>query len=89
MVSLQFKIQKGRKYWYVVKSERVNGKPKIVWQKYIGTAEKILELKERSENLPHLKLKSFQYGKTAALPSVAEELNFVETVNKHTNKKEI
>ena len=35
------------------------------------------------------KLKSFQYGKTAALLSIAEELNFIETVNKHTNKKEI
>ena len=37
--------------------------------------------------MPHIRLKSFQYGKTAALPAVSDELNFVETVNKHTNKK--
>ena len=72
-----------------MKLERVDGKPKIVWQRYIGTAEKILELKEQSENLSHLNLKSYQYGKTAALLSIADELNFIETVNKHTNKKEI
>ena len=89
MVSLQYKIQKGRKYWYAVKSERVNGKPRIVWQKYIGTAEAILSLKESSEGLAYTKLKSFQYGKTAALLSIAGELNFVETVNKHTDKKKM
>jgi len=28
---------------------RVGGKPKQVWQKYLGTAEKIIELKEKTE----------------------------------------
>lgn len=88
MVSLQPKEQKGHKYWYVVKSERVHGESRVVWQKYIGSAETILKLKENTKDLP-LKLKSFQYGKIAALLSVAEELNFVETVNKHTDKKRI
>jgi len=68
---------------------RVGGKPKQVWQKYLGTAEKIVELKEKAAELPHIKLKSFQYGKTAALLSISDELNFIETVNNHTNKKQI
>jgi transposase len=89
MVSLQSKIQKGRKYWYAVKSARVNGEPRIVWQKYIGTAETILSLKESAEILPYIKLKSFQYGKTAALLSISDELNFVEIVNEHADKKRI
>ncbi|MEA1998445.1 MAG: IS1634 family transposase, partial [Euryarchaeota archaeon] len=59
------------------------------WQKYLGTAEKIQECVERSKDLPHIRLKSFQYGKTAALLAVSDELNFVEIVNKHTNKKKI
>jgi transposase len=67
----------------------VNGKVKRTWQKYIGTAEKILELKEMSEALPYIKVKSFQYGKTAALLSIANDLDFVNIVNKHTDKKEI
>ena len=66
---------------------RVNGKPKQVWQKCLGTAEKIVELKERAAELPHTKPTSFQYGKTAALLAISEELNFIDTVNQHTNKK--
>ncbi|RZB29392.1 MAG: hypothetical protein AEth_01209 [Candidatus Argoarchaeum ethanivorans] len=66
---------------------RVDGKPKQVWQKYLGTAKKIVELKEQATELPHIKLKSFQYGKTAALLAVSDELNFIDIVNRHTNKK--
>ncbi len=89
MVSLKKKIIKGHIYWYAVEMARVGGKPKQIWQKYLGTAEKIIELKEKSTELPHIKLKSFQYGKTAALLSISDELNFIEIVNKHTNKKQI
>lgn len=89
MVSLKKKNIKGHTYWYAVEMARIDGKPKQVWQKYLGTAEKIVELKEKAAELPHIKLKSFQYGKTAALLSISDELNFIETVNKHTNKKKI
>ncbi|MCL7414984.1 MAG: hypothetical protein M8349_02835 [ANME-2 cluster archaeon] len=65
------------------KDTRSDGTPKQVWQKYLGTAEKIVELKEKAAELPHIKLKSFQYGKTAALLFISDELNFIETVNKH------
>ncbi len=34
----------------------VDGKPKQVWQKYLGTAKKIVELKEGAAELPHIKL---------------------------------
>jgi transposase len=89
MVSLKKKKLKGHIYWYAVEMARIDGKPKQVWQKYLGTAEKIVELKEKSEELPNIKLKSFQYGKTAALLSISDELNFIDIVNKHTNKKQI
>ncbi|MBW2976924.1 IS1634 family transposase [Candidatus Woesearchaeota archaeon] len=89
MVSLKKKKIKGQIYWYAVEMARVNGKPTQIWQKYLGTAEKIIELKEKAAELSHIKLKSFQYGKTAALLSISNELNFIETVNKHTNKKKI
>ena len=86
MVSLKKKTIKGHIYWYAVEMARVDGKPKQVWQKYLGTAEKIVELKEKTAELSHIKLKSFQYGKTAALLSISNELNFIETVNKHDAK---
>jgi hypothetical protein len=85
MVSLKKKKIKGHAYWYAVEMARVDGKPKQIWQKYLGTAEKIVELKEKAAELPHIKLKSFQYGKTAALLSISDELNFIDIVNKHTN----
>jgi transposase len=44
---------------------------------------------EKAAELSHIKLTSFQYGKTAALLSISNELNFIETVNRHTNKKKI
>jgi len=89
MVSLRKKKIKGHIYWYAVEMARVDGKPKQVWQKYLGTAKKIVELKERAAELPHIKLTSFQYGKTAALLTISEELNFVDIVNRHTNKKKM
>jgi len=87
MVSLKKKIIKGNIYWYAVKMARVDGRPKQVWQKYLGTAEKIVAMMENSDKHSHTRLTSFQYGKIAALLRMNEELNFVDIVNKHTNKK--
>lgn len=41
MASLVKKIKDGRPYWYVVESARVNGEPRIVRQRYLGTVESI------------------------------------------------
>ncbi|HIE32419.1 MAG TPA: IS1634 family transposase [Methanosarcinales archaeon] len=89
MVFLEKKKKKGHIYWYATERKMVNGVVKRTWQEYLGTAEKIVEMKKKSEGMPHIRLKSFQYGKTAALLAVSDELNFVETVNNHTDKKKI
>ena len=36
MASIIKKKKKNRWYYYAVESARVNGKPRIVWQKYLG-----------------------------------------------------
>jgi hypothetical protein len=41
MASLVKKIVKGHAYYYLVESGRVNGKPRIVRQQYLGTLENI------------------------------------------------
>ncbi len=89
MPSLKKKIIKGHIYWYAVEMARINGKPKQVWQMYLGTAEKIVELMKGSEDKPYARFKSFQYGKIAAMLQISEELKFIEIVNKHTDKKSI
>ena len=91
MPSLKKKLIKGHIYWYAVEMARINGKPKQVWQMYLGTAEKIIEVMKGSEDKhkPYARFKSFQYGKIAAMLQISEELKFIEIVNKHTDKKSI
>jgi len=43
MGSIIKKPVKSYTYYYYVESKRINGKPKLVNQKYLGTAEKVLE----------------------------------------------
>ena len=89
MVFLEKKIKDGKICWYISERKLVDGKVKRTKQIYLGTAEKIMELKEQATGLPYIKLKSFQYGKTAAMLSISDDLNFIETVNNNTNKKKI
>jgi len=89
VVSLKKKTIKGHNYWYAVEMSRVNGKPKQTWQMYLGTVEKIVEAMKGSEGKPYAKIKSFEYGKIAAMLQINEELKFVDIVNKYTDKKSI
>ena len=41
---------KGRTYYYLAETQRVRGKPRIVWQRYLGTAEKIQRRLGRNNN---------------------------------------
>ena len=44
MASVIAKKKGNKLYYYVVESARVGGKPRIVRQTYLGTAEKLAEL---------------------------------------------
>ena len=58
MGSIIRKNVKGNVYYYYVESRRINGKPRIVNQKYLGTAESILEkVSSRSEEALNSKKK--------------------------------
>lgn len=47
MASITKKIINGHPYYYARESKRIDGKPKIVWQKYLGKIEDIVEAVER------------------------------------------
>lgn len=85
MVSIQSKISGGKKYWVMVESRRVNGKPRPVVIQYLGTAETLLE---RLQN-PHspASVKSFSHGAVAALLSLAKKLEVVPIINKYTSSQ--
>ena len=66
--------KKGKKlYYYVVESARVDGKPRIVHQAYLGTAEKLAEMvRDRTAPVP-LSASMREFGLPAALWSAAVE----------------
>src|SRR5438034_8596619 len=53
MASLISKKKGNKLYYYVVESARVDGKPRIVQQTYLGTADRLADLlKERTAPVP-------------------------------------
>ena len=53
MASLVAKKKGNQLYYYVVESARVEGKPRIVHQAYLGTADKVAALvKDRTAPVP-------------------------------------
>src|SRR5260370_11713374 len=73
MASLVAKKKGNKLYYYAVESRRVDGKPRIVHQAYLGSAEKVAELiRERSAPL-RLSAAMRQFGLPAALWQAARQ----------------
>src|SRR5215468_1396213 len=73
MPSLVAKRKGNKLYYYVVESARVDGKPRIVHQAYLGTAEKLAEMvRDRTAPIP-LAASMREFGLPAALWSVAQQ----------------
>ena len=80
MATIQSKMSRGHKYWYIVESRRVNGKPRPVVLAYLGKADDLLK---RLQGLHTHKLKSYSHGAVSALIDVASRLSIVDILNKH------
>jgi transposase len=73
MPSLVAKKKGNKLYYYVVESARVEGKPRIVHQAYLGTAEKLAEMvRDRTAPVP-LAASMREFGLPAALWSAAQQ----------------
>lgn len=81
MASIQFRVSRGRKYWSIVESRRVNGQPRSFILEYLGTAETLLQ---RLLNEDTFSIKSYSHGDTTALINTAVELDIINTINKYT-----
>jgi transposase len=86
MGSLQPKRKKGNDYWYWMKTERVDGEPRITQQVYLGTADRILAAILAYKALPLTPFRSFEFGMAAALLSSADDLGLLEAVDAATDK---
>jgi len=87
MVGLTRRRIKGQLYWYAVKSARINGKPRIIWQKYLGTAEKITNCIIRAREEGDIKVQTMPLGTVAALASINNDLGFIDIIDRNTDKK--
>jgi len=86
MASLQRHVVKGRTYWRIVESRRINGKPRAVPVMHLGTADALLE---RLLNAPAgpLRLRSYQHGDVAALKAAADQLGVVSIIDEHVRQQ--
>ena len=84
MVSIVRKTINGNPYYYARQSKRVDGKPRIVWQKYLGRAEDIVQAVQGSTP-EHAIVREF--GAVAALYDVATQLRIVDHIDRHVPKR--
>jgi len=80
MAFLASRTSRGKKYWSIVESRRINGKPRTVILEYLGSADSLLK---RLEGSAELNLKSYCHGDTAALVLMAQQLGVVEIINEY------
>jgi transposase len=88
-VSLIKKIIRGHSYWYARECRRVEGKPKIVWQKYLGKADNIALAMGAPAEPPRPKtIVLTDFAAPAALYDLTQELDLVRTIDRHAGKRD-
>ena len=87
MASIIKKVKKGRPYYYAVECKRLNGKPRIVWQKYLGTVEGIIARAEGARPTKPKEVVVFEAGGVAALLGIAQRLGVVDLINELVPKR--
>ncbi len=81
MAHLHKKMKKGRAYYYIRESKRINGKPTIVNQVYLGSADKILAmLWDRDQRLPE-RFASKEFGSLFILNELDRTINLAGIVD--------
>jgi len=80
---------KGNIYYYVRESKRIDGKPKIIWQKYLGTIGNIINAVE-NKNTPTIpdEVTVSRFAAVAAIYDLAIRWNMVDIIDGVANKRE-
>ena len=88
MASIQRRVVRGRTYYSVVESRRINGKPRPVIVQYLGTAEKVLSVVQGREAVQRPKEVHVRtFGAVAALLALAQELDLIGLIDTHLPKR--
>jgi hypothetical protein len=90
MASLIHKLKKGHLYTYWVESKRVNGKPRIVEQVYLGPRDRVLDEIKRAYTrgsapgpTPLRRLQHREFGASAWLWHWADRLGLARLIDAH------
>ena len=80
---------RGQPQWYAVKKKRDGKDVFDEWEIYLGTAETILRKCKGVEPHEKVKIKSYEFGKLAAILTIDKELGFTKIVDEITHKKRV
>ena len=80
MAFLSSRKSRGKTYWSICESRRIEGKPRNIPIEYLGTAETLLR---RLSDEDDFSIKSYSHGDTAALINIAIELDIVNIINRY------
>ncbi len=81
MAHLHKKIKKGRPYYYVREMKRIGGKPTVVNQVYLGTADRILSVfMDRKQAVPR-RISSKEFGSVFALWEIEKQLDLAGIID--------
>ncbi len=80
VASIQPKVISGKTYYYLVESGRVGGKPRIVSQRYLGSAEDIAAALDGATAAP-ARTRHLAFGDVAAVWGMLSRLGYAETVD--------
>ncbi len=85
MASITKKIIRGKPYYYARESARIDGKPKIIWQKYLGKADDIISTLSKPPVPQQVSVRDF--GAVVALLDIARKLRLCEHIDHHVPKR--
>lgn len=80
MASIIGKKIRGRTYYYLREVARVGGKPKVVSQRYLGTAAEVVEAIEGTAARPD-RTRHLAFGDVAAVWAMIERLGVIDTID--------
>src|SRR6516164_8981842 len=91
MASIIKKTIRGRAYYYARECRRVDGKPTIVWQKYLGRADDIIAALAPSRPDSHRPARPREavitdFGAVVALYDIAQRLKLSDHIDRHVPK---
>ncbi len=81
MASIVGKKQGNQTYYYLVESARVDGKPRIVSQQYLGSAAEVMAKLEGTSTGEPVRTQHKSFGDLAAVWSVLERLDVAGTID--------